>query len=132
MKCLSFNCRGLASSNKKLAFKRLIGSERIDVILLQETLGDGISINKILLKMLPDWNFHSLDVRGRSKGCVLGFNNETINVVNIWVGEGFLGADLKATDINEPLRLINIYGPFHNMEAYWDKQLGQISCRWTI
>ena len=38
MKCISFNCRGLASSSKKLAMKRLTESDPIDIIMLQETL----------------------------------------------------------------------------------------------
>lgn len=69
--------------------------ERIDVILLQETLGDGISINKIFLKMLLDLDFHSLDVRGRFRGYALGFNNKNIKVDNIWVAKDFWGLTSK-------------------------------------
>jgi len=89
MKCLSFNCRGLASSDKKLALRSLIGSVRIDILLLQETLGNGGSINNILSNMLPGWIFHTLDSRGRSGGCALAFNNNSIKIENIWGGEGF-------------------------------------------
>jgi len=39
MKCLSFNCRGLASASKKLAMRRLFETVPVDIILLQETLG---------------------------------------------------------------------------------------------
>lgn len=85
MKFLSFNCRGLAIPDKKLVLKRLLGSVRIDVLLLQETLGDEGSINKILLNMLLDYIFHILDVRGRSRGCALGFNKMNINIDNICV-----------------------------------------------
>ena len=40
MKWLSFNCRWLASPTKRLALKRLLEVEKVDAILLQETLGD--------------------------------------------------------------------------------------------
>lgn len=36
MKILSFNCRGLASSSKKLALKKLVRVENRDIIFLQE------------------------------------------------------------------------------------------------
>jgi len=38
MKCISFNCRGLAGLAKQLALIRLLDSELIDIIFLQETL----------------------------------------------------------------------------------------------
>lgn len=51
---------------------------------------------------------------------MLGFNNKTIKIDNIWRGEGYLGADFKAIDIDLSLRMINIYGPCHNREDFWD------------
>lgn len=38
----------------------------------------------------------------------------------MWGGEGLLGVDITATKIDVPLRLINIYGPYHNRVGYWD------------
>lgn len=101
MKCLSFNCMGLASPDKKLVLGMLLGSNRIDVLLLQETLGNGVSINNIMLNMLPDWNFHTIDVRGRSEGCSLGFNKKTIKLDN------FLGGNNIWVLISKPLILIH-------------------------
>lgn len=48
MKCISFNCRGLASSPKKLALKQLFEVEQPDIILLQETLGSAESTTRAL------------------------------------------------------------------------------------
>lgn len=42
MKMLSFNCRGLASPDKKLAMRKLFLFEPFDILFLQETLGQGI------------------------------------------------------------------------------------------
>jgi len=118
MKCLSFNYRGLASLDKKLALQRLCKSERLDVIFLQETLGDENLINIVLKKFLLDWDFLFLDVRGRSGGFIMGLNNRSIRLENAWDGEGFFGADITSSDIDTPLRIINIYGPCHDREIY--------------
>lgn len=111
MKCLFFNCRVLASPDKKFALQRLCKLERLDVIFLQETLGDGNLINQFLKKFLLEWNFIFLDVRGRSSGCVMGLNNRSIILENVWGGKGFLGVDNSSSDNDIPLRIINIYGP---------------------
>ena len=51
-------------SIKNLAFKELVHSHNPDVIMLQETLGKGDEVIRILLKLLPGWAFHALDVVG--------------------------------------------------------------------
>ena len=50
---LSFNCRGLANPDKRLALREFIAERAIDILFLQETLGDGISIVAILKSILP-------------------------------------------------------------------------------
>lgn len=75
------------------------------------------------MKILTDWEFHFFDVRGRLGGCSMAFNKNSIRVVNIWGGEGFLGADLISSNINLPLRLTNIYGPCPNREVFWETLL---------
>lgn len=100
---------------------RLYGSKRINVLFLQETLGEGVSINTLLTSILPRWTFHTLDVRGRPRGCAIGFNNRTINIENIWGSEGVLGAGVTYIELDAPLHLINIYGPCHNRVGFWDK-----------
>ena len=43
---MTLNCRGLASLPKKLAAKRLIDEQSLDVIFLQETMYDGCVLVK--------------------------------------------------------------------------------------
>jgi exonuclease III len=66
MKILSFNCRGLANPNKKSSLRRLVEQCSLDVILLQETLGDNLAVVKILESLLPGWMFTAVDARGCS------------------------------------------------------------------
>jgi len=120
MKCLSFNYRGLANPEKKLTLKRLCLSERFNVIFLQETLGEGRLVKILLMSFLPNWDFHFLDVMGRSGGCALRINKRTLNLYNAWGGEGFLGIDITSLELNKSFRLINIYGHCHNRERFWN------------
>ena len=39
---MTLNCRGLASKPKKLAICRLVDDQSVDVLFLQETMGDGV------------------------------------------------------------------------------------------
>lgn len=94
MKLLSFNCRGMASPDKKLALKRLFASEHVDIILLQETLGSATTVSSLLDSWLPGWSFHSIDASGRSGGLSMGICNRSLKVLNVWGGRGFLGADI--------------------------------------
>lgn len=56
MKCLSFNCRGLASTLKKLAMQRLIENDPIDILMLLETLGNVEDIEHTLAGLRPGWH----------------------------------------------------------------------------
>ena len=51
----TLNCRGLASLPKKLAVKRLIDEQSLDVIFLQETMFDGCILVKEMELLLKDW-----------------------------------------------------------------------------
>ena len=40
----TLNCRGLASLPKKIAIRRMVEEQFIDVLFLQEIMGEGISL----------------------------------------------------------------------------------------
>jgi len=123
MKWLSFNCRGLAISPKNLALRILFESEPVEIIILQEMLGLVDHIYCVLQSLKPEWNFQSLDVMGRSGGLALGFNPCTIHLKACWGGAGFIGMDNFSIYFGMDLRIVNIYGPFHNKEAFWNHLL---------
>lgn len=54
MKWLSLNCQGLASPAKKVTFRRLMDSKRVDVNFLQDTLGLIGHIIPALESLVPD------------------------------------------------------------------------------
>jgi exonuclease III len=120
MKCFSFNCRGLAGPLKKLALKRMILTEHLDVLLLQETLGEGVEVDNRLSFLLLDWSFITLDSIGRSGGLAIRWNCRTIKVLNSWGFESGLGITVISKELEDPLNIVNIYGPYHNRGSYWD------------
>ena len=62
---MTLNCRGLASTPKKLVICRLIEEQFLDVIFVQETMCDGSLLAIALESMLKDWDFVSVDSKGR-------------------------------------------------------------------
>eukprot|EP00253_Pinus_taeda_P029489 PITA_29489 len=123
MKCLSYNCRGLASAPKKLALKRLIETKSIDIIMLQETLCSADQISKTFQALTPGWSFISLDVAGRSGGLAIGTNPHSIRVDATWGGTGYLGLNFFSADLGMELRVVNVYGPCNHRELFWQRVL---------
>ena len=90
---MTLNCRGLASLPKKLAVKRLIDEQSLDVIFLQETMFDGCVLVKEMELMLKDWQFISVDAKGRSGGLLLGWRSPKFLLLNAWaMNLGFCAA----------------------------------------
>lgn len=92
----------------------------VDVLFLQETLGQASVITHLLETWLPGWTFHSLDANGRTGGSATGINSCFIRICNIWGSIGHIEVDIYSSELDSELRIINIYGPCHNREAYWN------------
>ena len=58
---MTLNCCGLASKPKKLAVCRLVEEQHIDVVFLQESMGNGVFFVDELESMLKGWSFLSID-----------------------------------------------------------------------
>lgn len=124
MKIFSYNCRGLARLDKKLALCHLLTYVSLDIIFLQETLGPTIDITQSLQNMLPGWTFVGLDAPGRSGGLALRYNTRSIKMLNHWGGAGHLGADIRSVDLGMNIKIFNVYGPCHNRYDLWQNLLG--------
>jgi exonuclease III len=117
---MSFNCRGLVGPLKRPTLKRVISSKHPDVLLLQETLGEGEEVKSRLKSFLPGWEFETLDAMGRSGGLALGWNTQTIKVTNSWGMESGLGITILVPELGEEFHILNIYGPYQNRGPFWD------------
>ena len=60
MICMTLNCRGLASKPKKLAICRLVEDKHVDVLFLQESMGNAQLFVVEMESMLKGWNFFIL------------------------------------------------------------------------
>lgn len=65
---------------KELALIRLLDYDLIEIVYLQETLGTTNQVISVMQSLKPGWNFHTLDVIGRSVGIGLGINPRTIKI----------------------------------------------------
>lgn len=113
----------MASPAKKLAFRRLLEIEMVDIIFLQETLAPSDQIIPALEALAPGWHFKALDVHGQSGGMALGYNPSAVKLHNIWGRDGIIGVDIFTFDLGKELRLINIYGPCINQALFWENLL---------
>ena len=74
MKIISLKCKGLASTQKKLALKRMLSVQKPDVILLQETLGSKFEVTKLLSSITNNFTFLAQSARGISGELAIGWN----------------------------------------------------------
>ena len=70
---MTLNCRGLASIPKKLAVCRLVEDQFIDILFLQETMGDGALFVGELESLIKGWKFVCVDAIRKSGGLLLGW-----------------------------------------------------------
>lgn len=66
-----------------------------------------------------------MDARGRFRGIALGFNPRSIQINNLWGGEGFLGADIFSSHFGRESHLINVYGPCTTRLTFWEHLLSR-------
>ena len=88
---LSYNCRGVSSEAKKLALRDPVWSLKLDVIMMQETMGAGDILVESMSKLFPDWKFYALDANGHSRGVIMGFDTRKFREVSSWGNATHLG-----------------------------------------
>ena len=73
MKFVSLNCRGLASTQKNLALKRMMEVLSPKFILLQETMGPELEVETSLTSLLPQYSFIAQSAIGHFGGLAIGW-----------------------------------------------------------
>jgi len=98
----------------------MILTKHPDVLLLQETLGEGMEVDSKISFLLSNWIFITLDSIGRSGGLAIRWNCRTIKFLNSWGFEFGLGITFISTELENPLNIVNIYSSYHKRGSYWD------------
>ena len=62
----------LVGPHKRSTLWREVELDQPEIILLQETLGEGLEVKTKLESWFEGWCFETLDVRGRSGGLAIG------------------------------------------------------------
>ena len=68
---------------------------------------------------LLGWTFEMLDVRGRSGGLAVGWNERKIKPLNFWGMESVLGLNFQSLELGEAFNIFNIYGPYQDRIPFW-------------
>ena len=80
MLCLSFNVRGLGSSLKLKALKRMITSIKPSIILLQETMMEGTKVIEVLVPWLKNWSFAYMSFDSHSGALLTASSPELLKI----------------------------------------------------
>ena len=82
MKFVSLNCRGLASTRKKISLKRMMEVLSPEFILLQETMGPELEVETSLASLLPEYSSTAQSAIGHSGGLAIGWKKTSIQCTN--------------------------------------------------
>ena len=91
--------------------------QSVNVLFIQETMGDGIRSASSLESLLPGWYFCSVDAKGKSGGLLVGWNCKVLKFINSWEMDSGLYVALYSTELKMELGFLNIYGPY--VEREW-------------
>ena len=94
MKLLSLNYMDLASTHKKLSIKRMLLVHKLDIVLLQETLGSEVEVKNILSITSPFYTFMAQSPRRHFGGLAIGWNQSSIRCTKYWGVPSRLGIQI--------------------------------------
>ena len=95
----------------------------IDVLFLQEIMGDGLSLAGEMESLLSGWVFISLDAKGKSGGLLLGWRIRHFQFLSAWAVDSGLFASLYYIEMKEVFYFMNIYGPYLDRVSFWNNLL---------
>lgn len=115
MKDISLYIRRLRGQSKKLAHKRMMDLDRLDIVLIQETMGRGSHLISNLKNPMASWNFLATQSEGFSEGLIIGWNQNVtlINTFSIHLGlciSKSLSLDLTILECIGIMRVSSHYG----------------------
>lgn len=94
---------------------------KADVLLLKETLGNGVEVESMLNALLPGWKFSAMDSVGHSGGLTVGYREGRIKIRNQWGMKQAMGMECQSLEFEFPLTILNIYGPCQGRMPFWNE-----------
>ena len=117
---VSLNSRGLGGAQRKKSLKQLFNNLKPTVIMIQETILEGLKAKTIFKDTLKDWEVESLDAVGLSGGLITAWSLAFLKTDSKKM-ESTLETKLLDKDTGITFTLINIYSPFYERKAFWEK-----------
>ena len=102
---------------------RLVEDQLIDVLFLQESMGDGKILAGEMETLLQGWVFVWVDSKGKSGGLLLGWKYRYFNLLSAWAMVSGLCVSLYSIELHEDICFVNIYGPYVERESFWNNFL---------
>lgn len=99
MKLLSFNYTGLASPSKKSSLKRLVDTMGLDIIFLQETMGNSQMVKYTPETLLMGLIFEAVDARDRSGGLATRWHLRSCRCDHVWGVEFRMGLEVCVEEL---------------------------------
>jgi hypothetical protein len=106
------NGRGLASSSKNIALKRLIEVTKSDVLMIQEITSEGERFVLDLEKLLGGWDFCFINAKSRSRGLLTSWRSQVLKNTNTWAFDSRLVVDLHSHKFGMDMLVLDIYRPY--------------------
>jgi hypothetical protein len=117
---LSLNIRGVGGPHKSSAFRSLLARTSPDIILLQETLVDGLKARTFLSKYRPDWHTCSVNSLGSSGGLAAAWDPSMFDLQPFLSCAGLLLTGTCKWN-SQSINLLNVYGPCQNRRTFWQQ-----------
>ena len=120
MLVLSFNARGLGSSPKIKALKRMIDRIKLMIIFIQEIMMEGEKSKEVLEPWLKGWSFGFISYKGHSGGLITSWNEE-YEKSREEKHSSMLKTVLKEKSSGKCFVMYNVYGPYHDQKGFWEE-----------
>ena len=98
----------------------MVEDQLIDVLFLQEIMGDGKILARELEYFLSGWVIILLDAKGNSWALLLGWRSRYFKLLSACVVDSGLFASLYSLEMKEDFCFMNIYGPYLDRERFWN------------
>lgn len=133
IKILSWNVRGVNEINKRKIIKALISSQKVDLVCLQETKMQDMSLRVVRslgVGRLLEWGV--LNARGTAGGVVVFWDNRVLELVRIEVGLFSISYQFRNCEDGFVWIFSGVYGPTMKRyrEFFWE-ELGVIRGLWN-
>jgi hypothetical protein len=105
---------GLYNPSNIFSLCWLVDLHKLDMILLQETMGVRDKITWDLLKFMKDWDFLCINFVGSSKVLIIGWRKQTIRLTSSVIFELGVGVELISLESRKFFFVVTTYAPYEN------------------